>query len=201
MSAADAEIWLDGYFPYALHTGDIAGAVVVIVKDGQVLLEKGYGYADIDKRTPVDPKSTLFRWGSTSKLFTWTAVMQLVEQGKLDLDADVNRYLDFRIPAREGRPITMRNIMTHTAGFEERLVGLIGVEKDGVEPLEQFVKRFVPSRIFAPGETPAYSNYATALAGYIVARLSGDALLTTISIGCSCSGPWRCRTPPFASRS
>lgn len=174
LSAADAEAWLDGYFPYALHAGDIAGAVVVIIKDGQVLLEKGYGHADFDKRIPVDPKRTLFRWGSTSKLFTWTAVMQLVEQGKIDLDADVNQYLDFKIPSREGKPITMRDVMTHTAGFEERLTGLIGAKTDGVEPLEQFVKRFVPSRIFAPGETPAYSNYATALAGYIVARVSGE---------------------------
>jgi CubicO group peptidase (beta-lactamase class C family) len=173
LSAADAEAWLDGYFPHALHAGDIAGALVVIVKDGQVLLEKGYGYADYEQRIPVDPKSTLFRWGSTSKLFTWTAVMQLVEQGKIDLDADVNQYLDFKIPPREGTPITMRNVMTHTAGFEERLTGLIGVEADGVEPLDRFVKRYVPSRIFAPGETPAYSNYATALAGYIVSRVSG----------------------------
>ena len=173
LSAADAEAWLDGYFPYALHAADIAGAVVVIVKDGQVLLEKGYGYADFGRSIPVDPKSTLFRWGSTSKLFTWTAVMQLVEQGKIDLDADVNQYLDFKIPSREGKPITMRNIMTHTAGFEERLQGLIGVEADGVQPLDRFLKQYVPSRIFAPGETPAYSNYAAALAGYIVARVSG----------------------------
>src|ERR1700679_4132981 len=137
LSAADAEAWLDGYFPYALHTGDIAGAVVVIVKDGQVLLEKGYGYADYGRSIPVDPKSTLFRWGSTSKLFTWIAVMQLVEQGKIDLDADVNQYLDFKIPSREGKPVTMRNIMTHTAGFEERLQGLIGVDADGVQPLDR----------------------------------------------------------------
>src|SRR3546814_1498657 len=81
--------------PYALAAGDIAGAVVVVVKDGQALLQKGYGYADLEKHTPVDPADTLFRPGSISKLFTWTAVMQLVEQGKLDLDADVNQYLDF----------------------------------------------------------------------------------------------------------
>ena len=172
-TAADAEAWLDGYMPYALHTGDVAGAVVVIVKDGQVLLEKGYGYADIEKRTPVDPKTTLFRLGSTSKLFTWTAVMQLVERGKIDLDADVNRYLDFAIPPRDGKPVTMRNIMTHTAGFEERLTGLIGVESDGVAPLGEFLRRYIPGRIFPPGETPAYSNYAVALAGYIVAQVSG----------------------------
>jgi CubicO group peptidase (beta-lactamase class C family) len=173
LNAADLEAWLDGYFPYALHTGDIAGAVVVVVKDGQILLEKGYGYADYEKRTPVDPKTTLFRWGSISKLFTWTAVMQLVEQGKINLDADVNQYLDFKIPPREGKPVTMRNIMTHTAGFEERLTGLIGAEANGVEPLDKFIKAYIPARIFPPGETPAYSNFATALAGYIVARVSG----------------------------
>jgi CubicO group peptidase (beta-lactamase class C family) len=170
LSAADAEAWLDGYFPYALHAGDIAGAVVVIVKDGQVLLEKGYGYADYEQRIPVDPKSTLFRWGSTSKLFTWTAVMQLVEQGKIDLDADVNQYLDFKIPPREGTPITMRNIMTHTAGFEERLTGLIGVEAEGVEPLDRFVKRYLPSRIFAPAATP---NGSTAICIYSSMMASG----------------------------
>jgi len=173
LTAEDAEAWLDGYMPYALKTGDVAGAVVVIVKNGQVLLEKGYGYADVEQHTAVDPKATLFRWGSTSKLFTWTAVMQLVEQGKIDLDADVNGYLDFVIPARDGKPVTLRNIMTHTAGFEERLTGLIGVEADVVVPLGEFLKAYVPARIFAPGDTPAYSNYATALAGYIVARTAG----------------------------
>src|ERR1700743_101126 len=173
LSSADLEAWLDGYFPNALNAGDIAGGVVAVVKDGQVLLEKGYGFADFEKRVPVDPKATLFRWGSVSKLFTWTAVMQLVEQGKIDLDADVNQYLDFKIPARDGKPITMRNIMTHTAGFEERLERLIGGEAPGVAPLDQFIKQYIPARIFAPGETPAYSNFACALAGYIVARVSG----------------------------
>jgi CubicO group peptidase (beta-lactamase class C family) len=173
LTAGDAEAWLDGYMLHALQAGDVAGAVVVIVKDGGVLVEKGYGYADVARRIAVDPKHTVFRWGSTSKLFTWTAVMQLVEQGKIDLDADVNQYLDFVIPAYGGKPVTMRNIMTHTAGFEERLTGLIGVESDGVMPLGDFLKGYVPARIFAPGDTPAYSNYATALAGYIVARVSG----------------------------
>lgn len=173
LSAADAEQWLDGFFPYALQSGDIAGAVVLIVKDGQVLLEKGFGDSDYGRNVPVDPKRTLFRWGSVSKLFTWTAVMQLVEQGKIDLDADVNQYLDFKIPARDGKPVTMRNLMTHTAGFEERLSGLIGAAAGGVQPLDRFIKAYIPERIFAPGGTPAYSNYGAALAGYIVARVSG----------------------------
>src|SRR5690606_5707695 len=106
LQRADVEAWLDGFLPYARATGDIAGAVVVVVKDGQVLLQKGCGYADLAERTPVDPEATLFRPGSVSKLFTWTAVMQLVEQGRLDLDADVNQYLDFAIPARDGVPVT-----------------------------------------------------------------------------------------------
>jgi CubicO group peptidase (beta-lactamase class C family) len=174
LTRTDAEAWLDGFLPYALETGDIAGAVVVIVKDGKILLQKGYGHADVAARKPVDPEVTLFRPGSVSKLFTWTAVMQLVEQGKLDLDTDVNKYLDFEIPARDGQPITLRNIMTHTAGFEEQIKGLMGVDGQPFKPFEVHLKAWVPTRIFAPGSTPAYSNYATSLAGYIVARTSGQ---------------------------
>ena len=119
LTADDVNAWLDGYMPYALKTGDIAGAVVVIVKDGKILVERGYGYSDVAGRKPVDPALTMFRPGSVSKLFTWTAVMQQVEKGKIDLDADVNRYLDFKIPPRDGKPVTMRNLMTHTGGFED----------------------------------------------------------------------------------
>jgi CubicO group peptidase (beta-lactamase class C family) len=173
LTRADVEAWLDGFMGYGLPRGDVAGAIVVIVKDGETLLQKGYGYADVTARKPVDPETTLFRPGSVSKLFTWTAVMQLVEQGKLDLDADVNGYLDFEIPARDGKPVTLRNILTHTPGFEEQVKGIMSLEEDGVPALDEHLKRAVPQRIFAPGSTPAYSNYATALAGYIVARASG----------------------------
>lgn len=170
---ADLEAWLDGYMPYALSRGNIAGAVVVVVKDGAVLLQKGYGYSDVARSRPVDPETTLFRPGSVSKLVTWTAVMQLVEAGKLDLDRDVNSYLDFRIAPYGGRPVTLRNIMTHTAGFEESVRYLIGNDPKKLMPLGDYVRRAQPARVFAPGTTPAYSNYATALAGHIVARTSG----------------------------
>ncbi|MBC7991451.1 MAG: beta-lactamase family protein, partial [Luteimonas sp.] len=174
LARADIEAWLDGYMPYAIKTGDIAGAVVVIVKDGQVLAERGYGYADVAKRTPVDPQLTLFRPGSVSKLVTWTAVMQLVEQGKLDLDRDVNTYLDFKIPPRDGKPVTLRNIMTHTGGFEEAVKNIMFYDPAKLASLGDYLKAWTPTRIFAPGTTPAYSNYATALAGYIVERVSGQ---------------------------
>ncbi len=173
LTAVDLEAFLDGLMPAQLEREDVAGAVIAVVKDGQVIFAKGYGYSDMAKRTPVTPDSTLFRPGSTSKLFTWTAVMQLVEQGKLDLNRDVNDYLDFKIPPAFGKPITLRNIMTHTAGFEEVVKDLFVADAQHMGSLEYYVKNHIPARIFPPGTVPAYSNYATALAGYIVQRVSG----------------------------
>jgi CubicO group peptidase (beta-lactamase class C family) len=173
LTAADLEAWLDGVMPTALKITGTPGVTVSVVKDGAILLEKGYGYADMAKLTPVDARTTLFRPGSVSKLFTWTAVMQQVEAGKLDLDTDVNKYLDFQIPAYDGKPITLRNIMTHRTGFEEVVKDLITFTGEG--PTDgQTVKKYVPPRIYPPGTTVGYSNYATSLAGYIVERVSGE---------------------------
>ena len=172
LTAQDAQAWLDGLMPTALRTARTPGAVVVIVKDGQVLLEKGYGYSDEKARAPVDPKRTLFRPGSTSKLFTWTAVMQLVEQGRLDLDVDVNKYLDFQVPPLDGQPITLRQVMTHRAGFEERIKDLVAFDIPET-PLGEVLSGNMPARIYKAGTTSAYSNYATGLAGHIVERVSG----------------------------
>ncbi len=174
LTAEDANAWLDGYMPYALKTGDIAGAVVVIVNDGKILTARGFGYSDVAKKLPVNPALTLFRPGSVSKLFTWTAVMQQVEKGKIDLDADINRYLDFKIPPRDGKPVTMRNLMTHTGGFEDRAKYILSSDSAGIPPFDAILKKSVPNRIFAPGATPAYSNYGASLAGYIVQRVSGE---------------------------
>ncbi|MBV9331387.1 MAG: beta-lactamase family protein, partial [Alphaproteobacteria bacterium] len=173
LTRSDVEAWLDGFFPQALARADIAGAVVVVVKDGQVLTEKGYGFSDVEKRKPVDPERTLFRPASISKLFTWTAVMQLAEQHRLDLDRDVNAYLDFKIPASFPKPITLRNLMTHTSGFEEHIKGLM-VDAAAPLPLRTALIGSLPRRIYPPGEVSAYSNYGAALAGYIVQRVSGE---------------------------
>jgi CubicO group peptidase (beta-lactamase class C family) len=173
MTKSDVDAWLDGYMPYALKRGDAAGAVVVVVKDGKVLTQRGFGYADVGARRPVDPETTLFKQASVSKLITWTAVMQLVEQGKIDLDRDINAYLDFRIPPFAGKPVTMRNLMTHTGGFDEVQRGLNSYDPKKIPSLGDALKRQVPYRIYAPGTTPAYSNYGTSLAGYIVERVSG----------------------------
>jgi CubicO group peptidase (beta-lactamase class C family) len=174
LTKQDLDTWLDGLLPYALARSDIAGAVVVVVKDGQVLSEKGFGYADIETHRLVDPRATLFRPGSISKLFTWTAVMQLAEQGKLNLDADVNTYLDFKIPPRDGKPITLRNLMTHTSGFEDRFKRIFADKMSLRASLADYLKNTAPARIYPPGEVTAYSNYGSAMAGYIVERVSGE---------------------------
>ena len=172
MTAADVETFLDGIVPLQLRQDDIAGVTISVVRDGKLLFAKGYGYADVEKKKPVSAQETLFRPGSTSKLFTWTAIMQLFEQGKLDLDRDVNDYLDYKIPEAFGKPITLKNIMTHTPGFEEQIKDLF--DTTATKPnLGQYLKTHIPARIYPPGTVPAYSNYATAVAGYIVERVSG----------------------------
>lgn len=174
LTAQDVQAWLDGLFPYALKKNDLAAAVVVVVKDGKILVARGYGHADMATRKPVDPATTLFRVGSISKTFMWTAVMQLVEQGKLDLDTDVNKYLDFTIPPRDGKPITMRDLMTHTPGFEETDKNLFASDPGHLMSNGAWLKEWVPERVYPAGVVSAYSNYGAALAGYIVQRVSGQ---------------------------
>ena len=174
LAAADLETFFDGILPLQLERSDIAGASVLVMKDGNVLLQKGYGYADVKTKKPVDPAATIFRLASISKLFTWVSVMQLVEQGKLDLDADVNRYLDFQIRPAFNKPITLRNLMTHTGGFEEVMNDLIVTDPKKAVSLRDYLVHNQPRRLFPPGEIPAYSNYGVGLASYIVQRASGQ---------------------------
>jgi CubicO group peptidase (beta-lactamase class C family) len=150
------------------------GAVVVVVtRDGQVFT-KGYGFADVEARRPFTADATLVRPGSISKLFTGIAVMQLVDAGMLDLDCDVNEYIDFAIPTPEGgASVTLRRLLTHRAGFEEHAKGLFSRDRDP-EPLGRWLARNLPRRLFPRGDVEAYSNYGLALAGYVVERVSGE---------------------------
>jgi CubicO group peptidase (beta-lactamase class C family) len=174
LTKVDFETFLDALIPSQLRNRNIAGAVVSVVKDGQVLFQKGYGYADVEEKKPVLPDQTLFRPGSISKLFTATAVMQLVEQGKLDLDRDVSDYLDFPIPKTYPEPVTLRQLLTHTGGFEETLKNLFVAHESDLKPLRTYLVNEMPGRIFPPGKIPSYSNYGFTLAGYIVERVSGE---------------------------
>ena len=174
LTREDLEAFMDGIAPVQLATGDIAGMVVAVVKDGKVLFAKGYGYSDVATKKPVSVDSTLFRIGSISKTFTWTAAMQLEEEGKLDLTKDVNSYIDFKIPAPFGKPVTMANLMTHTPGWEEVLKELFVTDTTMVVPLKTWLPKHLPTQIYEPGTTPAYSNYGATVAGYVVERVSGE---------------------------
>src|SRR5512138_651362 len=174
LTRADVDAWLDGYLPYAIGTADIAVAVVVVVKGGEVIAQKGYGYADVASKRPVDPERTLFRAGSVSKLVTHTALMQLVEQGKVDLDGDIKQYLDIPVPDAFGKPVTVHQLTTHTSGFEELVRGLMTADPARLMPIETYVRETKPSRIFPPGEVPSYCNYCVTLEGYIIQRVSGE---------------------------
>jgi CubicO group peptidase (beta-lactamase class C family) len=171
----EVEAFLDGYVGHQLEDYDIPGATVSVVKDGEILFVKGYGQANVAKKEPVVADETLFRIASISKLFTATGVMQLAEEGKLDLDRDVNAYLDdFEVPnTYPGQPVTLRHLLTHTAGFEEHFTGSGARNAAGVEPLGEYVATQMPARVRPPGEVTAYSNYGMCLAGYIVQEVSG----------------------------
>jgi CubicO group peptidase (beta-lactamase class C family) len=174
LEKTDLEAFFDGIVPLQLERSDVAGATVLVMKDGKELLKKGYGFAELSKRKPVDPEISMFRLASISKLFTWISVMQLVEQSKLDLDADVNKYLDFQIAPAFGKPVTLRNLMTHTGGFEEEIRDILLTDPKKATPLREYLIENQPRRIFPPGEVPAYSNYGVGLGGYIVQRVSGE---------------------------
>ena len=179
-SPEELEAFVDGFVSAQREAYDVAGITVAVVKDGQVYFAKGYGWADVEKQVPVNASETLFRPGSISKLFTWTAVMQLVEQGKLDLDADVNTYLtQFKVPATFDAPITLRHTLTHTVGMEDGGIGyLMSRSPQEIVPLARSLAAHIPARVRPVGSsteglTSSYSNWATALAGLVVANVSG----------------------------
>jgi CubicO group peptidase (beta-lactamase class C family) len=168
--------FVDGIMAQQIATREVAGAVVTVVANGKVLFSRGYGYADIDAKIPVDGQKTLFRPGSVSKLFTWTALMQQVEQGKVSLDDPIDKYLDFKIPTNnQKRPILVKHLLDHSPGFED-LGGITVDELSELIPLETFLKnpKNIPTRVREPGVETSYSNYGSALAGYIVQRVSGE---------------------------
>lgn len=174
IAAAELEVWLDGIIPALMQTHHVPGTVVVVVRDGAPFFSKGYGHADIETRREIDPAATLFRVASVSKLFTTTAVMQLVEAGRLDLRADVNDSLEaFRIDTPIGGPVTLANLLTHTPGFDDKYLRTSQPLDATPVPLGAFLAREMPEQVLPPGDLISYSNFGMALAGYLVERASG----------------------------
>ncbi len=166
--------FLDDLLSAQLVENHIPGATISVVKDGQLFFAKGYGACDMRVGKPVSAQTSLFQIGSVGKLVTAAAVMQLAEQGKLDLHADVNSYLKtFQIPATYPEPVTLAHLLTHTAGFEDHITGSDAASVSDLEPLSQWLAEHLPARVRRPGELTAYSNYGFALAGYIVEQVSG----------------------------
>ncbi|GGF85786.1 FmtA-like protein [Paenibacillus albidus] len=167
---------VDGIMEEDMNRLQIPGAVISIVKGDKIILAKGYGSSNLEQAAPVDPATSMFRIASTTKLFTWTAVMQLVEQGRIDLDTDINTYLkSVKIPATYPEPITMRHLMTHTAGFEEGGVGYqIAIDPAKLPgSISETLNKHMLARVRPPGELSSYSNYGATLAGMIVEDVSG----------------------------
>ena len=163
--------FVTGFFDAALTDQGVPGGAVIVIADGRTVLAKAFGYADVQQHRAVTVDRSIFQLGSVSKLFTWIAVMQLVEAGRLDLDRNVNDYLDFGIPERFGKPITLRHLMTHTAGFDESARDQISSLPPA--PLAQLLPTHLPHEIYPPGAVISYSNYGAELAGYVVQRISG----------------------------
>jgi len=172
---ADAAAFFDTTVPAGLARYNIPGAAVAVVADGELVYARGYGYADIETETTVNPEETLFHVGSITKLFTWTCVMQQVEKGTINLDTDVNTYLkDVSIPETyPGHPVTMRHLMTHSAGFEETEVHFAVAEPADLYSFGIYCKENIPALVYPPGTVSSYSNYGTTLAAVIIEDVTG----------------------------
>ncbi|WP_245600154.1 serine hydrolase [Paenibacillus harenae] len=176
LNAENAAAFLEEFFASESAKPQYTGASVVIVKDGQVVAQKGYGYADQAKETAVDPASTVFRIASVSKTFTAVAIMQLVEQGKISLQDDFRKYvanLSFDNPF--DKPVTIEHLLTHTTGFEIRdpQAGDIHNDLDKVVEIEDYVRANMPPVVREPGSSYMYDNFGSLLLGLIVQEVSG----------------------------
>lgn len=171
--AQKIQLFADGLFGGLIEARQIPGAVFVVVKDQSVIFARGYGYANVAAKTPIDPERTLFRVASVSKLVTATAAMQMVESGKLRLDANVNDYLDFKLPDTFAQPVTLHNLMTHTGGFDDLFLGTSDWPAGPEIPLGTFLANKMPPRVMPPGQVINYSNMGWTLTGYLVERASG----------------------------
>lgn len=173
---AEVAAFADRFFAQPEIAKSLTGAIAVIVKDDQIILNKGYGYADVKTKKPIDPKTTLFRMASITKSVTSTAVMQLAEQGKLDIHKDITTYMpDIKIKNETGVPVTAAHLMSHTTGFDftDSTANVIPQE-DGTIPLGDFIRANTPSVIRTPGEAYRYDNIAFTMQGYIVQNVSKE---------------------------
>jgi len=172
--------FLDGILTENFLNANAPGAVVSVVKDGEIFFQKGYGYANLAEQVPVDGDRTLFRVASLSKLLTATATLQLYEQGLIDLDDDITQYLDFELENPFDQPVTFAQLMTHTGGVTKRRIGLAAPTAAEMTPLDNYLRDHMPPIVYPPGKLYSYSSHAIALLGYLIERISGEDFNTYI---------------------
>ena len=174
LTLEEVELFLDEFMSENMEAYGVPGLAFVMVKDGEVFFSKGYGHANLEKQTPFDPEQTIVRAGSNVKMITALAVMQLVEQGKIDLDVDVNEYLtQLQVPSTFDEPVTARQLLHYTAGFDARFVGIRADSADEIVPLGDYLAEHLTDRVRPPGEFRAYNDMEIALAGLLVEDVSG----------------------------
>ncbi len=173
--SARLDTYVDGIVARLRREYGLPALTISVVRNDALLLAKGYGLADLASARPVVADTTLFRIGSVSKTFIWTAVTMLVERGQIDLDADVNSYLkSVRVAEAFGKPVTMRHLMHHRAGFEDS-IRVFSVSDNDPRTLAELLAQHQPARVFAPGMRTSYSNWGAVLAAQVVADVSGQA--------------------------
>lgn len=147
----------------------IPGAIVTITQGNQIVLAKGYGFADWQKKTPVTSDKTLFRVGSVSKLVTATAVMTLVERGKIALHQDIQRYVpNISVFRRFPGALTVGQLLTHTSGLDVTDIGDASKTWQEHIPLQTFVAKHMTPQIVPPGQFHIYTNHGFAWLGAII---------------------------------
>ncbi|MEO8011614.1 MAG: serine hydrolase domain-containing protein, partial [Dokdonella sp.] len=173
-AAAGLSAYVDGVVSSFQREHGLAALTVAVVKDDDLLLGRAYGFSDIEGARRAEAETSLFRIGSVSKTFTWTAVMMLVERGLLDLDADLNGYLkQVKVNEAFGQPVTMRQLMHHRAGFEDSL-RLFAVADDDTRSLAELLAEHLPKRVYPPGMRTSYSNWGAGLAAQVVEDVAGE---------------------------
>lgn len=172
--AGEFEVWLDDFVAKNFPTDKSGQLAFVIIQNDKIFFQKGYGFADAERKISVSPDKTVFFAASLSKLFTATAIMQLSEQGKINLDSDVNKYLkDFQIASNFPQSLTIANLLTHTNGLDENLIGSLAPNDSKPIAMSEYFKRNIPIRVVPNGQQICYSNLGMGIAGHVVEQVSG----------------------------
>ena len=170
----ELETWLDEFMAEQMDKLHIPGVTFSLVQNGELFFAEGYGYADLEQQIPVVADRTVFCVGGNSKLFTATAIMQLVEKGLVNIDEDVNKYLpDFQLKNNYPQPVTIAHLLTHTAGFDNSFIGMGTLKASDVVPLGEHLAAKMPARVRSSGEMIIGCNYSYGLLGYIVELVAG----------------------------